>query len=277
VLSLPIYDSKKSLYVGFIDVVDILEVIVHHVTESDIAAHQKDIPELLRSKPIFSTLTVNDVFGTREPFMPVEIKMPLKEAMTNMANWKTHRLPVVDGNGALITILSQSRIVTYLQQFIHLFAVSQKPIGEINGLYTAGVYSITTNQKAIEAFNLIHDKCINGVAVVDPNNGKIVGNISATDLRAIGYSMDILVSLFAPAGEFIKLFAPNSEIFGVICVTPKTTFEELFNKISLAKVHRLYVIGPDEVPVGVITLTDIIKYVRDAASILQLEIINNDE
>jgi len=48
VLSLPIYDNKVSHYVGFIDIIDMLDVVVNHFTEHEITAtNESDIPKFV--------------------------------------------------------------------------------------------------------------------------------------------------------------------------------------------------------------------------------------
>lgn len=272
VLSLPIYDNKVSHYVGFIDIIDMLDVVVNHFTEHEITAtNESDIPNLLRSRSVFASMTVSEAIsanvsgGARESYCPVETRMPVMEAIRLMINWRTHRLPVVDGSGSLITILSQSRIVSFLQKHIDLFAYANKPIGELEGLVTKHVYSVTSSQKAIDAFKLIKDKGVNGVAVID-EQGVLKGNISASDLKVIGYTMRILLRLFLPASDFLELIPPNPELPGMICVNSRTTFEELLSKFALCKVHRIYLVnqetgGPD----GIVTLTDVLRYVSQHA------------
>ncbi len=48
-----------------------------------------------------------------------------------------------------------------------------------------------------------HTQNVNGVAVLD--NGKLVGHVSASDLKLVGPQANFLSTLFLPAFYFIKL------------------------------------------------------------------------
>jgi len=261
VLSLPIHDQRKTVFIGFVDIVDVLNIIVNHFTENELVATQEaDLQALLGSRQAFAGLTVADLHDPKRiAFLPVDTRMPLREAIRLMIEWKTHRLPVVDAGGELVTILSQSRVASHFAQHLPLFSFSGSRIGDLPDFITRDVVSVKNDQKTIDAFKLIRDKNVNGVAVLD-DSGKLMGNLSASDLRVIGYSMKIIQRLFLSVGEFLSLIPPSSE-FVLVCVTELTTFEELLVKIQLTKVHRLYVVKEDKTLVGVLTLTDILRYV----------------
>jgi predicted transcriptional regulator len=47
------------------------------------------------------------------------------------------------------------------------------------------IISIKGSQPLVHAFHILLDKSITGLAVVDDNTGKILGNISASDIKGI--------------------------------------------------------------------------------------------
>ena len=100
-----------------------------------------------------------------------------------------HRVPVVNKSGVLISLVSASDVVKciHAQETKNHVADPklEKTLEQLNcGLDKEKVYSVKGTQTVIEAFRLIKDKQISGVAVVD-NEHKLIGNISASDLKVI--------------------------------------------------------------------------------------------
>jgi len=78
--------------------------------------------------------------------------------------------------------------------------------------------------------------------------------------QLIGTDVQVLSRLFLSTAEFINL-KPVEEgpLSYPICVLLSATFEEVVAKFDLARVHRIYVIDDDQVPIGVISLFDILQ------------------
>lgn len=53
-----------------------------------------------------------------DPFLPVESTAPTLEALNLMVKWGVHRIPIVDAEGELITVLSQSQMVAFMYPFV---------------------------------------------------------------------------------------------------------------------------------------------------------------
>jgi len=138
-------------------------------------------------------------------------------------------------------------------------SIAQKSVDKLK-LGFKEVLSIDTRQKALDAFNLIYDKSVSGVAVVD--EGQLVGNISASDIKNIGAGAELLSRVFLPADEFLKL-APKvtQAVSGPYCVRPDAKFEAVVTQIVLTKSHRIYVINEFEKLIGVISLGDVLQMV----------------
>jgi len=90
------------------------------------------------------------------------------------------------------------------------------------------------------------------------DEGKLLGNISATDLRVIGYDGNFLSLLLCPLDHFCSFIPKNTTIPGPICVSPVNTLEEVLLKITLTRVHRVFVVDEQKL-IGVISLQDILE------------------
>jgi CBS-domain-containing membrane protein len=58
------------------------------------------------------------IYFLLDPFLPVESNAPLLEALNLMVKWGVHRIPIVDAEGELITILSQSQVTAFMYPLV---------------------------------------------------------------------------------------------------------------------------------------------------------------
>jgi len=137
----------------------------------------------------------------------------------------------------------------------------------------SAVVSITTKERAIDAFMAMHDKRVSAVAVVD-DDGKIVGNISASDMKTIGYDGALLSRLFYPASEFLKLISshghvpspgnPHPPAPAPVVATRDTSFRAIIGTLVNSRIHRVYVVDEAQRPIGVVGYTEMLRAVQDS-------------
>jgi len=96
---------------------------------------------------------------------------------------KIFRFAVVEADGNLATIVTASHAVRLLFKHSSKFPISSKRVSDIEG-FLKPTLSVKTTQKAFEAFRLICENHVSGIAVVD-DQGQLIGNISGSDLRVI--------------------------------------------------------------------------------------------
>ena len=148
---------------------------------------------------------------------------------------------------------------------------------------------------AMEAFAKMRDEGVSAVGVMDDRGEALIANLSASDVR--GIQPEHFGVLGLPAAEFLALLhgtayagfsrahsasASNPFFAGMneggfrrhgpflVTVTPETTLAETLRVIVERGVHRVYACerrpGEDfERPVDVVTLTDILRRVCEAA------------
>lgn len=105
-------------------------------------------------------------------------------------------------------------------------------------------------------------------------NQKLVGTLSASDLRGYapfflgpfssvlilffsGLTDETLSTLLQPVNQFIS----NAGQKGPIRCFPDDKLDMAINKLVESKVHRLWVTDENDKPVGVLSLTDVIRTV----------------
>jgi len=260
ILAAPVLDEAKKKYFGFIGLNDIVTMFVREFNNTELEAHREDIGALLQTKKdlhSMKSLEIIDI-SSRNPYCPVDENAPLQAAIDLIVKWAVHRLPVVDPEtGNLVTVLTQSHVVSFLQKHIAQFPFHQRTVAELRLGYK-DVIAVHENDTAAQAFRLISDKRVQGIAVLDAND-RLIGNISASDLKVIGHTAKLLPLLLVPLKEFSSFIAPNETIPGPVTVNPSNTIEEVFFKITVAKVHRAYVVNEQQKLLGVISLLDLLE------------------
>jgi len=150
---------------------------------------------------------------------------------------------------------------------IHFISQNIKSIGDFSkqsvhnlNLGTSPVICVKKYEKAITAFKYIAQKNISGIGVVGTKN-ELIGNVSARDLKIIGDEMSIYHILSDTCGNFIshiknKSFEENAP---VIAVRPETSLEFVIGRMSINRIHRLYVTDKDGSAISIISLRDVLK------------------
>jgi len=173
--------------------------------------------------------------------------------MVNLAN--IHRIPVVDEHQKLIAVLSQTQVVHYLTPYVHLLPFANKTVEELE-LGNRKVVCVSTSDKVKDAFVKINSLKISGVAVLN-SDGKLVGNISASDIKLIGLDASLFAKMELPISSVI--FKINTKTTPV-SVTPQSTIAQVFNMFNVEKLHRIYIREKGEL-LGVISVIDLINLV----------------
>ncbi|KAN0025918.1 hypothetical protein ACTFIU_001682 [Dictyostelium citrinum] len=262
ILSLPVYDTKTRKYNKFIDMLDIVSFCINHFSQKELS--ELDLNFILESKEIFQKYKIGDIcdLSGRNGYYPVESTAPLKIGIDLMTKWGVHRLPIIDSEGSLISILTQSRVVEYIQNHIQNINGLDKAIGQLKDFGTSSVISIKQDRMVIDAFKLMHENGISAVPVVN-QIGVLVGNISVSDMKMVGYDGTLFSRMFLPIESFLEMKPKNQniDIFGkVLCVLDSTTIEEIITKFYISKVHRLYKVDLEGRPSAVISQGDLLKY-----------------
>jgi len=248
--------------------VDIVKYLIAHFGPSNILGKEKDFWDLVEEEKNFATKTVNDVMtyplSTRNPFHPVRegySALAVVEALAKEE--KLHRVPVVDNNRQMFNLVTQSQVVDFLHKNVtSLGKKANMPVGEIKGILKP-VVSVTEESLAIDAFNLMVEKNISGLAVVD-ENGLLKGNLSIRDIKLISYDARLFWRLQQSVKNFIlKLRAEWQTKHGrprkLKKVKTTATLQEVIKVLSENKIHRVYIYDPaTKKAEGVISLKDVL-------------------
>ena len=177
-----------------------------------------------------------------------------------ISDWDVHRVPVIDGSGELVSLLSQSRITQFLSQHMLKFPIVNKSIGELSLGLRPHIICVKATDLTVSAFHAMRKNRVSGVGVVD-DSGALIGVLSVTDLRSVGYDDQLFRRLYTTVGDFIAT-AQNANAAKprtVITVKLNNSVAQVFELFNKYGIHRLYVVDAENRPIGVISLGDLLK------------------
>lgn len=302
ILSAPLFDSEENEYLGFLDMTDLLCLLlslvnVKELVEEDTSyklktagvsleyqqlrsVHHNNDGALIYRASLHSTLLEVIEFGFLRP---------------NGGKGQCHRVAVFEledeadeeelnsnsiPQGVHVThIVSQTDIIQFAsKRSAELGPLRHKTLIEL-GLAYKTVVCVPAELTTVKAFATMHANRVSSVGIVSHAKcGALVASLSASDLRGLlpqefsALSLPVLQFLNAKASlagyHHTKSATSNSwglkgaEILKNVSVatcTPGSTLEEVINILANDHLHRVYVVDENERPVGIITLTDVLK------------------
>mmetsp|Transcript_21652 Transcript_21652/g.30287 ORF Transcript_21652/g.30287 Transcript_21652/m.30287 type:complete len:319 (-) Transcript_21652:131-1087(-) len=265
ILSAPVYNASTKKYTGFLDMRDLVSFVVF--IDDD---QKSDVPSDLETLVMHgSRLFKQPVEGVTCTYLSRRnVLHPVSETDSLLTVCETlakgvHRVPVVNAEGEVVNIISQSSIIAFLNKHINDFkAETSKKLADVP-IGTKNVISVGKNTKAIEAFRLMDNKKISGLAVVEEETGKLIGNTSGSDLKLF-IKTPSLELLQQPVMKFLNQIRQESIDIKTPTITcsPKDTIATLIGKLALTKVHKLFVADDASgfKPLSVISITDVLRY-----------------
>jgi len=266
--SVPVLQKTKQKWYGFLDLWDIVKFVVEQFKTSndELLRNSDDWLKLVSAKEEFMNLTVNDVMryplSRENPFFPIHAGYSLFAAIEALARQPhLHRVPIIDKERHLVTIITQSQVIKILDKNLNMLGEKKnKPVMKLDNYYER-VVSVHEDSVAMDAFRLMVEKDITGVAVID-NEGKLTGTVSIRDLKAISTDTRMFWRLYQTCKNFL-LKVKSGETTGdrprsPVTVKATDTLEIVIKKLNEHNIHRVFIIDDAKRPIGVISLKDIL-------------------
>jgi len=269
-LSCPVLQKTKQRYYGYIDLHDIVSFIIKKFEISKLET-SKDYWKLMEADKEFLTMTVGQVIANpimmKNPYHPIHLGFSLFSAIELLAKVPTlHRIPIIDNERQLKSILTQSQVIDYLVANIDsIGSIRTKPVS----MMEAGnqkVFHVAPNLSALEAFKYMVDSNVTGLAVCD-TDGKLMDAISLKDLKVISTDGRMFWRLYQTVEALLTHLRKETKDFSrpqnLIYVLPTQTFEDVLRAMCANHIHRVFVVdnASSMKPTGVITMKDILKEV----------------
>jgi len=265
---------KKKKFVGIVDVMDLLGVIIFLTEVKKIVDVIADKPVnwkeyITEEQKVLMDATAIDIANSSEknPYVEVYEGLPLRSLMDMFGkDVNLHRVMVTTGERNAIGLVSQSNVIQFLQENKdHFPAKSLSPMKEWL-VPKNNVVTVSIKTKTADAFQQLLAKRVSGVAVVD-ESGKLVGSLSSTDLKR-SLSMNLFADLLLPVENYLgrtdSTFKPHTH--SMISCTLDNSIADVVSKLSTNKIHRIFVVDQQGKPIHVLSLCDVIEFLNHQAS-----------
>lgn len=258
--SAPVLDEEgRAVYI--LTVADIVNHILRFVSEEELKTGK--ITGILQNREQLAQHKLRDISrDMAELDKPFSIfgKEPLFKVAQLMTQHNAHRILTIDEQDKPRTLISQSHLVRLLSNITDDKKLHQS-VEELQ-LGTEGVISIHRNKTALEAFKLMAEKKVTGLAVVT-NEGSLVGNISMSDIKAIGHNLESVDYLTSPISHFLEKVRQMDEPVGnkpqVIKCHVTSSLYSVLSLLGVYRVHRVLVVDDNDKPIRVIATVDLLK------------------
>lgn len=260
-VSVPDDASWVDKYVGIIDFLSIVDWMVRAMG----GAVPKSLSELLALKDGFAETTIGELTSKSRwsRFVPLDSKRSsFLDAILLLGKYGQHRVCIVESpGGGLVNMLTQSALLDEMTRsnpaFSSVTSKSLKELGWSEKHSTQSVLTVNIHATYWEAFNVMSRNLISAVPIVS-DKGVMIGNLSVKDLRNMINDPARFPSLSVPMSEF-----PSFPLHLLTC-REKDTLQDVMEKLSHTKVHRLFLVDDNTRPVGVVSLGDILaKFVHE--------------
>jgi CBS domain-containing protein len=256
-VELPMHSSRV---VGMIDLLDITGFVLHeweHQTldlpwtkdpiESRKQLFDTPLKCILNFSCVDSALTISDT---------ASVAQLIKTLADIRGIQRRHRLLVVDNEDRVHHIISQSDLIRWIySKANHLpDGLEMKTVKELGLVKSCIMASVESS--CYEAADILYRNRVSGLAIVN-SKGELTTNFSLSDLR--GITLDSYSYFHNSIMDFL-LRGTDSGLADPITCTESSSLLEVLLQLTANGVHRVYVVHPiSQKPVGVITLTDIIR------------------
>jgi len=278
-------DATSGKWVGFLDIRDLVAYVIlcYEYEEKKMAedaraqaraAEHHELPEspaflrqVLSEEHMVEKATMHrdprkgvttKYLAVRNRFVPVHPEDTLYKAAQLLASPEVHRVPVVDREGRLVDIISQSNLIKFLSVNADKLAVGMShTLAELH-IASKPVVHVRDNETTLATFRVMNTRHLSGVAIVNAA-GAIIGNTSASDLKLF-IAKPSFKLLRMPVFQYLNIIRRASIHEGapVVSVHATDTLGKAIGKLSATNMHRIFVVDADSKPIGVVSLGDIL-------------------
>ncbi|KAI1080669.1 hypothetical protein F5B20DRAFT_579917 [Whalleya microplaca] len=257
IVSAPLWDSHHSRFAGLLTATDYINLIQYYCQFPE---HIDDVEKFRLS----SLRDIERAIGVL-PLETISVhpSRPLYEACSRMLRSRARRIPLVDidhetQRETVVSVITQYRILKFIavntEQHTMLLkqTVREINLGTYNNLATAKM-----TDTVLEVINLMVVHNISAVPVIDKNN--VVLNVfEAVDVIPC-IKGGVYDELKSTVGE--ALSRRPDDFQGIYTCQEDDRLDSIFTTIRQSRVHRLVVIDDNWHLKGIISLSDILRYV----------------
>jgi len=251
---LPLYDKDTMKYVAFIDMFDILAYVVQELNLPVQQSHDWAASQIFRT----TSCMVLPGRSPRSTWNILGMDTPLQSAINQLC--QSNRLALIDAHGTLCSVLSRSRVINFIANHVDwtvgtIFSQSVESLGLVRG----PVVCVNQEEITIRAFLKMYQQDVSGVAVTNDRN-ELIGNISVSDLKDIGYTLTVFNTLYIPCRQFLHRKIEGMEV-PLVYLMKSSPLSAVMEKFRVHQIRRVYIVESSSNlrPLGVITHTDVLE------------------
>lgn len=256
--SAPLWDSRFQEFVGMLTITDFIRILRYHYKSPIVR-----MDELEEQTIQEWTILEKDLTKLKTTLVSIDPMESLYVAISMLVKHKIHRLPIIDqSTGNAIYVLTHKRILHHLYHNVicgselPMPAYMHKSIGELEiGTYSS-IATASQDTAIIAALNVFAERRVSALPIVSPD-GEVIdiyAKFDVINLAAERTYNNLDVSL----RDALKHRAQGFE--GVQTCMASDSLLNIITKIVSAKVHRLVIVNSRKHVVGVVSLSDILKF-----------------
>jgi len=265
--ALPVYDVDEDKYRAFVDCFDLVAYIlnVRKIAQEDAKIQlPKDKHHIILSNEIAELdIPVGEAMNYSENnflfMLPTDTL--LREMLYVMGPGAKHRVWIYHkGDNKSVGMVTQSKMLQLLQEdLIHFPDIAKKTLAELNLTSQKHLFTITQNQKVLDAFKMMSSNKVQGLAILD-ENGKLENQICVNDVRLLALFGDFFENLELTIRDYlVKIHAYcNRPRESLMCKSSEPILD-VIKRLTSHRVHRLFVVDDDSKPICVVSITDLLS------------------
>lgn len=262
--SAPIYytDSNGQKAFKILELTDIIKIIIDTYSDSDDKVFD-DIAYIINNSPAYDykNMTALDIAtlstdGTHPPNIAVKEGCKLSEILRSMEEHYVRRAYVVDDDGTVNSVVTQTSLLHTVFDKLNLVAGSilSKPLKDSH-IINSYVKVVKTTDHVIEAFKKIIDGKISSVPVVE--NDVIKGYITMKDIVNVVRDNRFVRDLYKTTGEFLKDKRMISENL-YLCLGTDSV-ELAIKKMNDNGLNLVWIVGREKDIRGIVSFSELLK------------------
>jgi len=150
-------------------------------------------------------------------------------------------------------------VISFLSRHIQTLGANRKKSLKDLNVQPKEVVSVNIGTKTFDAFKTMTEHRFTAVPVLN-TDGTVFSNLSSKDIKEVKPE-ELLNWMSRPTIEFIQMIRSKqiNVSFPIFTCHLHNTLEEVIMKLSVLRVHRLYITDEANHPIGVLSLGDVFK------------------
>jgi len=265
ITAMPVFDQKVKDHkrvVGWIDFRKLMLFLAWekcHIVPSSPCTAVVDEKLEFGSAPISGLLPIS---SERDSPFVFNAERPVGDLISVFARGIHRALVSFEEGHDVYELVTQTDVIRWL---LHLHCAFNNPAllqFVYHGIELTGVAAVNkekmkvvqVHESALDGFRRASELDVTALAVVDAS-GKLVGTLSASDLRSL--DLNNLKDIQLPVLEFLKKYSRKS--LSPLTIQPAQKVQDAILCMLRNRVHRLWLVDDKFLPVGCVSMADILS------------------